>query len=1066
MPPCAMAGDRSINGAVMEIRVLGPVELRDATKQFDIGSARERCVLAILALTPRVPVQAEALISRVWDSAPPSKAREDLSSYITRIRGRLRQAAGDAATVVSRSGAYMIDIDPEAVDLHLFRLRQRQARAMADSGDNEQAASLLREADALWRGTALAGLPGDWFAGMRYSLEEERRTAVLKRVELELGLGRHADLLSDLRSMAAQFGLDETVISYQMTALYRSGRAAEALRTYRDARASLTDQGIEPSAGLDALHQQILRRDPLLSITPAHRRPSRTGQPNNLPAEPSWFVGRAEEITFLTRDLQPAIAPEIAVIEGMPGVGKTTLAMRTARSVTGQFPDAQLYLTFRAHEGGQDPLDPAAALHFLLRALDIPPARIPITLEERAALWRRELAGRRAVIILDDVPGPEQVRPLLPAAGSCLILITTRRRLHGLRPTRAMSLKGLPLADAISLFSQVAGPINGDEAAIIEAIRLCGSLPLAICMAASRLRHGDPPTLPELVDALTASTGWPDRATTMNPQVASAFELSYRALPKTEQHLFRLLGSHPCPEITLHAAAALAKISPADATIRLTVLADCHLLEERGPGLYGFHDLLRGYAHSRAIADDPEPTRRQAIGRVLDYYLHTADRADRILYPHRRRMTISVGQSLAAAPAVDTTAQAQAWLESERVNMVASIRHSAAHERQQHCASLAHVLAGFLETNGHWDEAITMHELALQAARYLGDPALTAQAELELSHVTQQTGRYETAAAHAEHASGIYHSLGDTRGEAEALDRLGTIHDFATRFQDALAHYDEARSLYDDAGDQHGIADTLGHAGIAYACLGRYPEAISHLRESLARYRHARDRRGEAKILNNIGEIQRSRGYHRDAITLYQESLHIFEEIGGRQNKALLDHNMGIIHHYKGHYDDALASYRTALATYRATGDLRNQAGVLNDIGTTYLSTGHRAEALAHHQKAMQIAEQIGDQSEIVIALKGTGDACQGDSKYAEAADHYDRALRLARETGDLYQEARIITGIAETTLHTKGSSAARIYLRQALSIFDRLKVPEAEEIRVRLHVLAALADDASATGH
>src|SRR6266571_7762983 len=272
----------------MEFRVLGPIELWSAGQQRDLGPARVRCVLAILLLTPGTIVPAEALIDRLWDTQPPPKARESLSVYVARLRASLREAVGDGARLAGRANGYVLDVDPEAVDLHQFRRLRRQADALTASGDNDYAALLLRDADALWRGQALAGIRGDWVARMRDSLEEERRAAILERVECELELGRHADLVGELHHLLAQYPLDETFIAHQMTALYRSGRPGDALGLYRETRSSLIDeQGTEPGPALSELHQRILRRDPELTGKPAARQPGRVSPPDTLPARVS-----------------------------------------------------------------------------------------------------------------------------------------------------------------------------------------------------------------------------------------------------------------------------------------------------------------------------------------------------------------------------------------------------------------------------------------------------------------------------------------------------------------------------------------------------------------------------------------------------------------------------------------------------------------------------------------------------------------------------------------------------------------------------------------------------------
>ena len=1043
----------------MEFRALGPIELWSAGQQCDLGPARARRVLAILLLTPRTIVPAEVLIDRLWDTRPPPKARESLSVYIARLRASLRLALDDGVRLAGRARGYVLDVDPEAVDLHQFRRLRRQAEALSASGDYDHAASLLREADGLWRGQALAGIPGDWVGRMRDSLEEERRGAILERVECELELGRHADLVGELRQLLAQYPLDETFIAHQMTALYWNGRPADALSLYRETRARLVDeQGTEPGPMLAELHQRILRRDPQLAVRLAGQRPGPVSPPDTLPPETGDFVGRSGELESLTGE--HGGLPQLSVIEGMPGVGKTALALRAARKVCGQYPDGLLYLDFHGYDPGRPALDAAEALHRLLRMLVVPATQIPDSIGERAALWQAQLSRRRVVVILDDAARLDQIRPLLPTGGRCLILITTRRRLPDLDGARTLPLDLLSIDDAIALFRRIAGPARAqDEEKVAMAVGLCGRLPLAIQLTAGRLAQGCPPSLADLIEELSQPSAQLGSSGAASPEVMSAFDLSYRALEPDHQRFFRRLGVSPCPSVSMPAAAALAGCSLAEAEKALAALLDHHLLARAPADQFCYHHLIRGYAAVRAARDDPEPEQRQAVARLLDYYLHTADQADRVLHPFRRRIPVSVTHLPAASPALLMPEDAAAWLDSEWRNILRAAQHAGRHEWKRKCADLAHVLADFVEISAYWDEAIASHTLALQACRDIADPARIAQASLELSVVSQQTGRHETALPLAEEAAEIYRSLADRRGEAEALDQVGMAHQRAARSREALAYFHEARILCQDSADQRGVANTLSHSGIACWHLGRYPDAMSHLCEALSLYRHAGDRRGEAKTLNNLGRMQLYCGYHRDALDGYQKSLEIFNEIGGEQNQAILHHNIGSVYHYKGSYEDGLTACRRALVIYRNIGDLPNEADVLNDIGAIYQSAGCYDEALIHHQKARLIAEEIGNLSQQVIALRGIADVRRGSGQHSEAFDHYRTALRLAREIGDPYEEAKILEGIAESTLSTQRPYDARIVFRQALDIFERLGVPEAESARIRIETMSPGSD-------
>jgi DNA-binding SARP family transcriptional activator len=999
-----------------------------------------------------VPV--ETLIDRLWETRPPPKARESLSVYIARLRASLRQAVGDGVELVGRArGGYMLEVDPDVVDLHQFRRLRRQADSLAASGDYAHAAGLLREADGLWRGQPLAGIDGDWVARMRDALEEERRAAILERVGYELELGRHADLVGELGHLLARYPLDETLVAHQMTALYGLGRPADALGLYRETRNRLVEeQGAEPGPALAELHQRILGRDPDLTARPSAERPEPAPVPDTLPPEAADFVGRDDELALLTSG--HGSVPAIAVIEGMPGVGKTALAVRAARQVRAQYPDGTLYLNLHSHDPGSAPLTPAEALQRLLQMMSVPATAIPDTIGERSALWRAHLSRRRVAVILDDAAGHDQIRPLLPVTGRCLFLITTRRKLPDFGGTRSLTLDVLPDAAAVSLFRRIAGEGRAADAdQVATAVGLCGRLPLAIQLTAGRVAHDTAPGLDGLIEELSQSPALLGAGGTASPEVTAAFDLSYGALEPDHQRFFRRLGVSPCDCLSLPAAAALGGCTLAEAEKAVVTLLDCHLLARARDGQFRFHDLIRGYAAARATRDDPPAEQRQAVSRLLDYYLYTADQADRVLHPFRRRARVQASQPPAGCPALGTQEDAAAWLESEWRNILQAARHAGRREWKKKCADLSHMLAEFLEIKAYWDEAIAAHTLALQAGRDLADPGRIAQASLALSRVSQQTGRHEAAIAPAEEAAAIYRSQEDFAGEAESLDQMGQSYQRTARCREALAYFTEARILYRAAGDSRGVAAATSHCGIACWHLGRYPESSAHLRDALSLYRDTGDRRGEAKVLNNLGRVHLYNGYHRDALDAYQQSLEIFHEIDGAQNEAILYQNIGTVHHYKGSYEEALTACRRALAIYRNIGDLPNEADVLNDIAAIYQSAACHDEALIHLQKARLIAEEIGDVSQQVIALRTTADILR-ESGRPEALDHYHTALRLAREIGDPYEEGKILEGIAESTLNTQRSDAARIVFRQALDIFERLGVPEAKSARIRMEAM------------
>ncbi|MFA1541428.1 AfsR/SARP family transcriptional regulator [Actinomadura monticuli] len=1004
-----------------EVTLLGSVEITVDGRGVKLGSPKERCVLAVLAVECGRPVTAETLAARIWGTAGrPEHARATLTSYLSRLRRRLRDTG--AAVLRHDPAGYVLAVDADAVDLHRFRRLCRQARAIAASGDDEQARDLLREAEGLWRGEPLAGLPGDWARHMRVSLEEEFRATVLERIDTETRLGLHAEVVGELFRLTAAHPFDEKAAGLLMTALYRCDRSADALAVYRRVRTLLAEEnGTEPGPGLREIHEGILRRDVGLAATPRRE----AAPPDSLPPDIDDFTGRDRELDALTGRAHD----RVSVITGMAGVGKSALAVRAARALAHRYPDVRLYLHLRGHDPELPPLSPHAALAELLRQLNVPAERVPAGPAERALLWRREMERRRAIVVLDDATGVRQICAILTAR-SARFLVTARRRLSGLPGAGYLRLDVLGVEAARALVRGMAGHLRDVDVDAI--VRRCGRLPVALRVAAGRAAAG----LFHEDDADAGTGGGPAEA---------AFELSYRALTDDQRLVFRRLGLSPCPETDVRTVPVVSGVPAAVARDAVEALLDHHLVQEPGPGRLRMHDLVRAFARSRAFGEESSAERRRAVGRLLNHYLTRADQADRALHPHRHR-PVPVTRDGTDEP------DARAWLEAEWRNGLVLARHAFAHEWRQHGVLLVRSFSAFLEAQGHYEHAAEAQEEALQAVREFGDGDTTALALRELSQTKARTGHHTEALELAEEALGLTRASGDARGSAEALDRMGIYLWHTARFREALAHHREAQALYRRIGDGRGEAEALGHAGIDLWHLGRYEEAAAHLRAALDGYLLAGDERGAAMAHNNLGEIQRRRGYHRDAVRHYQEAGRVFGGIG--EYPAILRNNVGNVHQYKGNYGEALRCHREAIAVFRAAGDRRNVADALNSLGVTYLLIDRPAEALVHHQNAERIAREIEDPYQRVRAVQGIADAHRATGCRTAALDHHRQALAIARSIGDPYHEGKAHEGIAATLLQLRGPDAARIHWRQALDLFERLDVPEARSVAIQLQMM------------
>jgi DNA-binding SARP family transcriptional activator/tetratricopeptide (TPR) repeat protein len=1036
----------------MRINILGAPELLGAERPVAVAP-QLWCVLLSLVLVPGVPVPADVLVDRLWGDDPPDKARATIRSYVRRVELKLSEAAGCEVRASRRGRGYALDIPEQDVDLLRFRDLRRQSDAHAERGEMARAVTFARQAESLWRDGAFAGLPGDWVGRMRDTLNEELHSLVGRRVELELVLGRHARLLGELAELTDRYPRDEELVAQRMIALFRAGRPADALRVYQQTRTGLIADGLEPGPHLAQLHVRILQNDPgLLLASPSQDR-GRSPAVDTLPPEPGDFVGRADETRLLSVAVSQGGRPAVQVIEGMGGVGKTTLAVRVARLMTERYSDGRLFLNLRAHDRELGPIHPADALRDLLTMVGIPDTGE--TLAERSVHWRSELATRRMVLILDDADGPDQVRPLIPDQAECLVIVTSRRHANW-DAQKILALGVLSDNDATALFTKVAGRRAGtDLERVAKATELCGRLPLAIKLAATRLRVHQAVEFDDLLRELGELAAGYGVSGMVADGVHSAFDISYRQLSSGLRRFFRSLGGSPCQQISAQVAAALTGLSRAEAEVSLSALRDHFLMDKGSDGRFSFHDLIRSYALVRSQREDSESEVSSALRRVADHYLREARRASDIVQASQYVAGTAVQPKPLEAVAPDGLSWAGAWLASEWRNVLRVAEHCDSREQKRRGVNLIHSISEFLEVSGHWTQAVQAYLTALHASREMEDMHAVAKSAFALSLMCLRTGRTEDAPRYAAEAARAYGDAGDLDGRAGAIDRMGLVSRHTARFREALAHHQEAIDIYRATGDQIGMATAMLHAATALDTLGRHTEQLAYLAEALGIFRQHGDLRGQGRVHNNIGAVQHGQGYHRDAVQSYQAAYAIFRRVGGRQDLALLDQNMGEICQYKGRPAEALDLYRKARAEFRAIGDLRCQAFVLIDMGSAYQANAQYEEAIAHHEWAAAIAEEVADPYARGLALCGIADAQRQSVSPDVAIAGYERATRIAGEIDSPYLRGKALQGMAEAVLRTRGAEAARIYWREAHDIFTQIGAYEAAAVELRLQIFA-----------
>ncbi|MGD0066125.1 MAG: tetratricopeptide repeat protein [Streptosporangiaceae bacterium] len=679
----------------------------------------------------------------------------------------------------------------------------------------------------------------------------------------------------------------------------------------------------------------------------------------SLPSDAA-FTGRDEELRRIMPVAGlagPGGVVAIHAVGGMPGAGKTALAVHAAHLLRDRFPDRQLFIDLHAHTPGQEPMTPQAALAGLLSAVGVDVRHLPEDLDGRAGLWRDRMAGQQALLVLDNAASSAQVAPLLPGSGGCLVLVTSRRHLADL-PGAAVPLvlEALPSGQACEMFVRLAPrAADGPAEAVAGLAQLAGCLPLAISLLARAYARHPSWTLAELTAETQA------RMLTLAAEtdsVATAFEVSYRYLAPGQQELFRLLGLHPGATVDAYAAAALAGTSLPDAARQLDALHGEGLLTEVSYHRYGMHDLIRGYARDLAAAV-PAADREQALDRLLDYYQHTAEIIETRL-ARQARTSPAPAAPPAAVPDLPDQARALTWARAERTSLLGCLDHATGTGQHARIVALTAALSAFLRIDGPWADAVIRHAAAVQAARYLGDRPGQANALTGLGMMRRVTGDYPGAAEALQEALSLSRGLGDRPGQANALLHLGAVRWQTGNYPGAAQVLHEALSLSCDLGDRLGQANALSYLGAARRLSGDYTGAAGAQEEALELYTSLSDRGGQANALLNLGIVRRATGDCPGAAQALQDALRLYRHLGDRGGEAETLNETGTLHRVRGDYSAAGISHQQALDLARELGSSWDEAHALAGLGRCALAGGQAADAETNLQQALKIFRQAG----------------------------------------------------------------------------------------------------------
>ncbi|MEU5809738.1 BTAD domain-containing putative transcriptional regulator [Streptomyces sp. NPDC047718] len=904
--------------------VLGPIRAWRGGEALPSGTPQQRALLAVLLLRGGRTATAPELIDAIWGDDPPQQALATIRTYASRLRKVL-----DPGTLVTDAGGYAIRTPTGTLDLGVARSLASDADQARTAGDRGLARTLLARALDLWDGEPLAGVPGPHAETERARLVEWRLQLLETRLDLDLEVGHHAEAVSELTALTAAHPLRERLRELLMLALYRSGRQAEALAVYADTRRLLADElGVDPRPELAALQQRILRADaelacaeaPAPATAPVHVRPAQ------LPATVPDFTGRTTFVGELGAILSAADGQVMAVsaLAGIGGVGKTTLAVHVAHAARPHFPDGQLYVDLQGTE--PRPAEPVAVLGSFLRALGTPDTAIPDTADERAALYRSTLDGRRVLVLLDNARDAAQVRPLLPGTAGCAALVTSRVRMAGLAGAHLVDLDVMSPEEALQLFTRIVGAerVAAERQAALDVVGACGFLPLAIRIAASRLAARRTWTVSVLAAKLADERRRLDELQAGDLAVKATFELGYGQLEPAQQRAFRLLGLADGPDVSLAAAAAVLDRPEHDTEDLLEALVDCSLLESAAPGRYRFHDLVRLYARACAERDEqPASERDAALDRLLDFYLATASAVYAVERPGDR-----LPAHLAAThhPGLRFTEPRAAldWLYAEADPLLACVRQSS------------------VRTTGRADVLRRAVDL-LWAAKDLAESGANSK-------------QYESAAAALRDAA---RTAADPHAEGRARTALTSVHLVAGRFAEADDEARQATVLARAAGDPLPSCWAPNDRGIIALYQARYADGERYLLEAIENFRADGNHIGEASALCNLSRIHVELGRLTSAIELAEQGIAIYDRMGLTLRLANGRYALGIALTQAGRLAEAQAQLTEALSLFHD-----NRQPLWEGVTHFRLAEAH----LAAHRPTLAAAH-----AEQAIALRGIG---------------------------------------------------------------------------------------------
>lgn len=977
----------------MKFRVLGPLEVTVGSERLDLGGSRQQVVVATLLLSANRVVTMDRLLEAIYGENLPLTSRSQAQISISSLR-RLFASRHRDVIISTRAQGYVIRVDSGRLDSQQFGEQIAAGRAAREANRLDQAVACYRDALRLWRGPAFDGIDSQLIRVAATRLDEQRIATNEDRVNIELELGRHHELVGELTELAEEFPLREQLRAQLMLALYRCDRTAEALQVYRVTRRTMIDElGIEPSERLRQLERAILTSDSALDppARPARLQPLQQQVPSLLPTDVADFTGRAAEVSAIRQHLIPAHeeatrAVPVVVLVGKGGVGKTSIAVHASHRVADDFPGGQLFADL--HGGASRPVAAMQVLERFLRALGLPGSHIPDGLDERAEVYRNLVAARKILVVLDDAVDESQILPLLPGSGAAAVIITSRRRLTGLPGATHIEVNVFDVEKSLDLLARIVGDVRvqAQAQAAIAVAEHCGYLPLALRIAGARLAARPHWAIQQLVERLADETHRLDELRHGDMGIRTNISLTYESTGEQAKQLFHLLALLDLPQFSGWLSAALLDLPVTQAEDLLDDLVNAQLIETTGSGSgvhsqYRFHNLIRVFARERLAAEEPAAARKAALERALGALLHLAEQANRRHYGGDYVGLHSDAQRwpLPARLVDELVSDPLYWYDRERAVLVAGVRQAAQAGFVDLCWSLAFSAVTLFESRVYLDDWQETHDIALETAR-------------KAHHI---------------------------RGQAAMLYSIGELNIAQQRFDQARQVFSEAIQLFKNARDDQGVALVTRHIAFIDRLAGRLDDATERYEQALAVFRRTGDKIAAAHVLHGLAQVKLELNEVDRAKELLADALRLSRMAPCGRVEAQVLHRMGEANLRAGDLAEAVVAFSLALATTRALNDPIGEAYALMGIGVAETRQGEFGSAREVLQRALELAGAAGERLVEARALLGLSELCLASGDPDQAVVYGEGAVDVFRGMGALLDAARAFTmlGAAHTAL-------------------------------------------------